>query len=1417
MIKDYRFKDIEKYLKKDTEVGKEILDAFESLADAAIIFSPIIFGPQFLPMLELLDVKDRLYELGHKVYDFIAQKVESNYLDRMEQIRAAYALICYTAYFDVLQDALPNTVRKKLKLKFEKKKELLEQSIGTAETLQSPPTIHDIHCKIFYADHVTSFSEIKEYLTEIYKRICINLIKMIREASIFDEEKKKDNQEFKELKETLEKLPQKATEVYEAQYIHLANQFNDFALFAQLQNFEGIHQAIKNNKKALGLIIDSTKRIDVGFSNLSNIINSIATNYNAIQVQDIVDDLRKRYIALIQESIIDEKEIKSETEVISLKFPKIVDAFIPQSYKCLYYQSKDINLEDASVWNQIPVQHDLDKFFIRYLYSPDSIDYPMIILGQPGSGKSLLTKVLAAQLMIKSYTVIRIPLREVNADDGIDVLVEDQIKKLTNRPLSQGYGGFASQFKEKPLIIILDGYDELLQAKGDIFSGYLEKIRRFQQEQKDMGRSVRIIITSRITLIDKARVPINSTILRLLEFNFYQRQKWIDIWNSINAEYFASEKINAFSLPSKEEGNKNSIIELAEQPLLLLMLALYDSEANELVKTSNIKRTELYDNLLRRFVRRERRRYVVGFDDKTPKEQEVIIEKEMNRLGVVAIGMYNRKKVVIRSRQLEEDLDVFKVHREEGSPKAHILKESESVLGGFFFIHKSTAQDVDVHSDKLESAYEFLHNTFGEFFVADFILRNTINEVKDILVDRKYKTSGLENKLSNPDSLNPGWFNCLMFVPLYSRPVVIEMLREHIIKALKRTLEIYNFPAITKDDFIDNLQYLVKNQLKMILNTRNSPSVMRGGTLFDRDIPLLGYLATYSLNLVILACTLSPGGFKFNEEDYAQSKVSVLDTRAWDKLTSLWKVWFSPEDLMGISVILKAKRISDTVILIESNEKFEATRYEQPIDILLCVSFTLGDKLLAGLAGLQPQRFCEITRMSNKEVCEMLRDESSDMYFSYLINLLRTEVNAIDIADQKIKVDLKIKSKDLIINYRKVNKMIEAIIHDEQIYTINSDTMLNFGEIIEYCIMRKLIFVSTRKQLIKIVPRLIWNSKYISDKKHKLLARAGGARLIQLLVKNVDFLRLERIENPDFMHKFWGAECSESIDHFLYYASLYNTYIFQGYEENNIYEMSLINTIDKLPIMGKYDQKRFYTGFLGLDSMEILAETNLELFSRAVLALLNKEEADSKEVERIVHVFLVSCLNQLENIEISFLGFDTIINAISIARSANEKWFLNEISDTLRDQVFGRRPNYFWNIVYLYPKFVADLIDIIPELFTDASLVFYESPFFRKELRYEGYEKVLDFLSVFRRLYQFFDESALEKGMMSKGLQMLECKILEFITLRKTNFSQLKVEQIDDLLWYANFMENKYKSKEIKKALQQYFQNWIVSKAFQTV
>ena len=194
-----------------------------------------------------------------------------------------------------------------------------------------------------------------------------------------------------------------------------------------------------------------------------------------------------------------------------------------------------------------------------------------------------------------------------------------------------------------------------------MFSSYLEKVRTFQQNQKQLNRPVRIIVTSRITLIDKARIPVNSTILRLMEFDQQQRQAWINIWNSTNSEYFTNNGILPFKLP--EKGKKNNIIELAEQPLLLLMLALYDSESNELAKNVNIKRTELYDNLIRRFIRRERSRYIPDFDEKTQAEQDLIIDtnkfsfnarflcnylsKEVRKLNIAGDGTYNMISVVL--------------------------------------------------------------------------------------------------------------------------------------------------------------------------------------------------------------------------------------------------------------------------------------------------------------------------------------------------------------------------------------------------------------------------------------------------------------------------------------------------------------------------------------------------------------------------------------------------------------------------------------------------------------------------------------------------------------------------------------------------------------------------------------------------
>ncbi len=1405
MVRDYSFEDIKKYLKKDSEIGQDILDAFDSLADAAIIFSPIVFGPQLLPLLNLLDVKDRLMNLGRKVYGAISTKMETDYITRTNQIRAAYALICYTAYFDALQDALPKNVIKKLKIKIEEKNKLIE-TVNKNYVNSQTHSISSIHCHVFYADHITSLESIKDQLVDIYTGITEGIIKMIKDAEIFDEGNNKDIKLIKQLKDDLNQLPVKAVEIYEAQYLYLADNFSDFALFAQMKNFERIQNTVNQNKKALRLLSDVTNKIDVGLSTLNEIVNSIPTNYAKIQSQSIVDELKCKYIGMINDPIIKEEKIKNGKEMefdddsIKLKFPKIVDAFIPQSYKCLLYKQKGTKLEKNSIWDNIPEQNDIDKFFIKYLYSLDSIDYPLIILGQPGSGKSLLTKVLSAQLMSKSYTVIRIPLRDVNAEDSIDVLVEDQIRKMTNRSLSvEGYGGFASQFNEKPLIIILDGYDELLQAKGSVFSGYLEKVRTFQQDQKQLNRPVRIIVTSRITLIDKARIPTNSTILRLLEFNNHQRDAWINVWNKTNLDYFSKYGIQPFSLSEYENEGRNNIIELAEQPLLLLMLALYDSENNELAQKNNIKRTELYDNLLRRFVRRERSRYIPDFKGKSPIEQERIIDNEMNRLGVIAIGMYNRRDVVICSEQLEKDLESFGAHRKEYSKGNSTLTDAESALGGFFFIHKSTAQDVDANNEDATNAYEFLHNTFGEFLAADFILRNTIIEIISDYVDRTFKDLSDASLRLSPETMKMNWFYCLMFVPLYSRPVVVEMIREHASKAFNHYFEMYPCNiSITNNDCEDILKDIVRNQLKMILNTRNCPKVMRNGTLFDNDMPLLGYLATYTLNLIILASTISQDGFEFVEGDYRSTEASEHDLNPWEKLTALWKSWFSPTDLIGLSVILKATRENQNSVVIKCNNRFEATRYEQPVDILLCLSTTLADTLLMSLSGLQTTKFQDITHLDLSETISILKDENVNLFVKYLIELLRREllfVSGTGFIEGQFEV------------YENINFILGKIFKAEQIQRINSDTRLELFEVIEICLLKKVILLKMRRKLVKPLTELM--ERHIGEEWTPRDKRTifYFIYLLKMLVPNQNFLFMNRRLAYDELHYkscIFGGAWAEDFDRVVHTNFRYrkDTYFYTPEtNENKAFLTSLLETLElSIP---KYSEKAFkcVDYILHPKNIRILMNTDPENLSRVLLLYIKSTDlCDIKSLEA-TKTFFKQLDSLISKYGIGYLGLDTIINAIKIAKLTDSEYFLNEFKVFIGN-LFCDMPTetyvYFMNY---YAEYLDELVGLIPSVFYRTFNKFLEMILYRNEFHY-GREpkKILSYIRVIRRLY------SIQKGGVFDELRLCDFAkfAIDYIVHSSFNVGDFSLEEIDDFLWCISFSDNQRSKIKISEKLNEY-------------
>ena len=81
------------------------------------------------------------------------------------------------------------------------------------------------------------------------------------------------------------------------------------------------------------------------------------------------------------------------------------------------------------------------------------------------------------------------------------------------------------------------------------------------------------------------------------------------------------------------------------------MLAIYDSEGNQLKKDASIPRTVLYDSLLRRFVERELRKDH-SFRDLPHHQRMVEVDLGIERLGVTALGMFNRRSLEISGAQL---------------------------------------------------------------------------------------------------------------------------------------------------------------------------------------------------------------------------------------------------------------------------------------------------------------------------------------------------------------------------------------------------------------------------------------------------------------------------------------------------------------------------------------------------------------------------------------------------------------------------------------------------------------------------------------------------------------------------------------------------------------------------------------------
>jgi hypothetical protein len=414
--------------------------------------------------------------------------------------------------------------------------------------------------------------------------------------------------------------------------------------------------------------------------------------------RDVCDVVHRANRGALDEHILSPESRRAN---LDLTFPTLREAFINPRYR-LGTQTREARVADESWWAKRPTADDIDVLLAAHMMAPDAMRLPMLLLGHPGAGKSCLTKMVAARLPSSGYTVVRVPLRRVDAEAPVYDQIQQALDWATHRRVD--WWELAEQSAETIRVVLLDGLDELLQAAGDR-AGYLQEVADFQRREAEQDRPVVVVVTSRTVVADRVRIPDGTTVVKLEDFDEDQIAAWCQVWNHANAAAIEAGRVRALTSAAAE-----TQAELARQPLLLLMLALYCADPSLPALESHVSKAALYRRLLETFTHRE----VSKTHQKS--SADVIaeaVQDQLWRLTVAAFAMFNRGRQDVTDAELGSDLAAL----DEGPPGGVRAAElGQRVIGQFFFVHAAEARTHGAQAGR--NAYEFMHATFGEYLMA---------------------------------------------------------------------------------------------------------------------------------------------------------------------------------------------------------------------------------------------------------------------------------------------------------------------------------------------------------------------------------------------------------------------------------------------------------------------------------------------------------------------------------------------------------------------------------------------------------------------------------------------------------------------------------------------------------------------------
>jgi CheY-like chemotaxis protein len=783
-------------------------------------------GDPSAPM-NLFDLKDEVVRFGHESMRRISERRNglSRY-DRTQRLAAAHAVLVVSSYFETLD-----------------RTELLltpEQIAATAgERLtqgESPPKGYVDLIDGLLSDRLpmpephVPYARTREAIQGVYDLMSRRLTTLLRAAPEWDA---LAGRERTRVLDTVRRMPSQALSAYDDAFRRLASDNREFEVWASFTEASGLSAGLAEVGRLLGEMAGR----QAGDRPRSHLIRA--------------------YRAALAEPVV---ATGHAPEWVSL--PALGEAYV--SPRCKAAEVGPGDTPSGHEWWDAhePVPY-VETFLAGYLTLPRAVRVPLVVLGEPGSGKSKLTEVLAARLPEQDFLPIRVELRDVEAES----LIQEQIEQAIFRQAGErvAFHDLLDAAAGALPVVMLDGFDELLQAAGVNRYDYLEQVRDFQRRQLALGRPVVVLVTSRTVVADRVRYPAGCVALQLQPFTDAQVRQWLEVWRRHNADLLRARGLRPLT-PEAALAHR----ELACQPLLLLMLAIFDATENALVtRDAGLGQAELYEALLMDFALREIRKYP-GNQSLSASAQRKLAESELDRLAMVALGMFARGRQSITEAELDRDLALLRPEPDADDPDDEAaLSLAQRAIGRFFFIHRSEAH-ARGHRTR---TYEFLHTTFGEFLVA-WLTNRTLGDlvaVHDLVRERPTAAAG---------RLDDGFlFAVLSFACLAERAPVTDFLA-----AIFRGL-----PAETRDGYRE----LLLEVLDGALYTHPSRSYAAYEPVRH---PLTRRLAAYSANLTVLLVLLSPEGIGVRAM-FAGAGAAV---ERWTEHGHLWKSQLTASEWSGL-------------------------------------------------------------------------------------------------------------------------------------------------------------------------------------------------------------------------------------------------------------------------------------------------------------------------------------------------------------------------------------------------------------------------------------------------------------------------------------------------------------------------------------